>query len=135
MIKKYQYFSKGFNSNVVLWYRDGLLLKVEVENPLPENVKDPKSYYINHEENFLKMCRAHKIQYTEMEREISFEMFWDRYGYKVDKEPARKSWLKLSPTEQIQAYDFIPTYESQLKQSQLAKKYPVTYLNKKTFIK
>lgn len=136
MTKIYQYFSKGFNCNIVLWYRDGILCKVEIEDPQLEFAKERKSYFITHEADFLSGCKNNNIPFTEVQREVTFDMFWKKYNYAASgKIPAQNAWKKLTVQEQQQAFDYIAMYEGHLKQTQTAKKYGSTYLNSKIYIK
>jgi hypothetical protein len=67
-------------------------------------------------------------------KEITFEMFWNAYGYKEDKQDAEKIWGKLTARERQEAYDYIPRYNKKIALSGLAKKYPKTYLRGKPWI-
>lgn len=135
MIRQYQYFSTGFNCNVRLSYSDGLLQAAEIENPQADYIKEPKAFFITHEDVFLKSCSTHKIDIVQIDRDVTFDMFWAKYDYKQSgKAPALKAWEKLTKEEQLQAFDYIPAYNSHLKQKQTAKKYGSSYLNSKIFI-
>ncbi len=83
---------------------------------------------------FLSMCEAYRLKPLEISREITFDMFWDKYAYKVDKPLAMEAWNKLTKEDQLAAFDFIPRYNAQLKQSGLARKYAVRYLKHKPWI-
>jgi hypothetical protein len=131
-MKLYQYFSNGYNSNVTLGYRDGLLALVEVDSPikLPD---DHMSYFYSNEQGFLNSVQKHKIPFSELTREITFEIFWEKYAYKVGKAEAFEQWKKLSKVDQQAAYYFIPQYNARLKLSNEARRHPATYLHKKTW--
>lgn len=63
------------------------------------------------------------------EREITFEMFWNRYNDKSRSslKKTRAKWDKMTKTEQAKAFLYIPTY---LRNKGTAeKKYATTYLN------
>lgn len=83
MIKQYQYKSAGFNCNVKLSYRDGLLLAAEIENPQAEYITKPKAFFIVSEVDFLNSCKENKIDFIQIDREVSFDMFWEKYAYKA----------------------------------------------------
>lgn len=132
MISVYQYFSAGFKSNVTLTFFNGLLSAVEIE-PYEASPEVQKAYFIVSEATFLKNCNDHKVKVTELTKEITFEMFYDRYAYKVGKEEAAQAWKKLTKADQQGAYYFIPAYNSRLVTSREARRHPATYLNKKTW--
>jgi hypothetical protein len=135
MIRIYQYYSNGFQSEVKLSFLNGSLHQVEVSDPKEvEGVS--RGYFFMTERGFIESCRNNKIQVIEIKREVTFEMFWERYNYKASgRIPALKAWEKLTEQERISAYDYIPFYEAHLKLSRTAKKYASTYLNSKIYIK
>lgn len=133
-MRTYEYFSAGFQANVRLTYTEGLLSVVDVETYTGNFNSGDKAHFYILEDNFLNNCKANKIRFTEIEREITFEMFWKRYKYTPDKQLAIQAWNKLTKAEQLKAYDWIPTYDAQLKNSGLARKYAVRYLKDKPWI-
>lgn len=133
MTRTYEYFSHGCQSNVKLTYRNGLLCMVEIEDNKPVN-EDPNARFLIREEQFIGTCAKFKIPYTEVHREITFDMFWDKYAYKVDKPEALAKWNKLTKLDQKGAFDFIPTYNTFLiRNSGISRKMPKTYLHNKTW--
>jgi len=42
---------------------------------------------------------------------ITFEIFWNKYDYKKDKENALKQWNKLKQEDQLSAYKGIDKYK------------------------
>jgi len=66
---------------------------------------------------------------------VSFETFWDEYGYKLDRLKAQKIWDKLSAKDQQEAIRYIPIYEAHIKDKGTAKKYAKTYLADKPWVK
>jgi len=67
---------------------------------------------------------------TEINRDITFEMFWDRYNEKIrsSRKRAQSKWNKMPKSEQIRAYNFISKYEAHIIPG-TGKKYAETYLN------
>jgi len=61
--------------------------------------------------------------------EITFDKFWEEYGYKADKQDAIKAWNKLTPSQQLKAFLYIPTYKDFVKKQGHAIKMAKTYLN------
>lgn len=141
MIKIYQYFSKGFNSNIQVHYKDGVIQKIEVE--APENVSMPadkardecRAWFFIYEDSFLKSTKGH-TEVVEITKEISFEMFWETYKQKdCGRKKAEESWNRLSYKDKQGAYYFIPAYNATLKLNNVPKLYATTYLNQKRWIR
>lgn len=67
---------------------------------------------------------------TEVNENITFEMFWNRYDEKLrsSKKKALKIWNRMHVIDQNKAFKFIPKYEGSIP-SGVAKKYAETYLN------
>lgn len=130
-MKIYQLPSTIFQCDVRITYNDhGTLINFEVMNPdaKPENATETSRLYVT-ENGFKEAVKHFGLKVIEVQREITFDMFWKRYNYPLDKQPAQKAWMKLSKDSQIRAYDYIPMYESQRKSTGSNKKYPATYLN------
>lgn len=70
------------------------------------------------------------LKVTKVLADVTFDMFWERYNYKVDKEVARKRWNAMSSTERIKAFNYIQKYKVSLKPG-IDVMYPSTYLSKK----
>jgi hypothetical protein len=68
--------------------------------------------------------------FTEIDQQVSFEQFWNRYDEKIrsSRKRAEKVWKRLSKTDRLKAYRFITKYEQTLYPG-TAKKYAETYLN------
>jgi hypothetical protein len=66
----------------------------------------------------------------EVTREITFEMFWNRYDDKIttSKKRTRARWDTLSTIDQVKAYDYIQRYFLNIPGG-TRKKYPESYLN------
>lgn len=139
MIRTYQIYSKPLVCNVRISYKDGIIHSFEADSPaFPVEECDKNRYVLFFTETgFLEAAKTHDISVTEIKREITFEMFWDRYNHKTvgGKIEADKAWKKLSKVDQMEAYDYIAYYESQLKLNPVPKLYAASYLNKKRWIK
>ena len=72
---------------------------------------------------------AKNAKVTAITEEVTFEQFWEKYGYKVDKKVAEKRWNNLPKKDRAQAYDFIDRYKSQVNIQGIAMKHPKTYLS------
>lgn len=131
-MKTYQYFSAGFNCNVSLTYFKGLLKSVDIEEfEARDDIN--RAYFIIREEDFIRNCTQNKIKFIEVSKEITFEMFWDKYEYKVGKHEAEEQWKKLSKLDRAEAFYFIPRYNARLKSETVSRRHPSTYLHKKTW--
>jgi hypothetical protein len=138
MIKMYQFYSAPLATSVTVSYDDGMLKSVEAESPNFSIVEKAEAKYhmFMTEEGFVAAANKSGIKLIEIKRDITFEMFWDKYNYKTSgKEEAKKAWTKLSKSNQTAAYDYISVYESILKQNPVAKQYGSSYLNAKRWIK
>lgn len=136
----YEIHSSVFGGPVRMTFNaHGILICFEVMNQDTEalNIKEDELPTIRLrlvQDLFLSMCEAYTLKPVEVSRELTFEMFWDKYAYKVDKTLAQEQWGKLSKEDQLKAYDFIPRYNAQLKTSGLARKYAVRYLKHKPWV-
>lgn len=134
MIKYYQFHSKSLGTIVTVGYDDGILKSMEAQEPQVDT--DGLWSLFKREAQFLEEAAKKGVKVTPLKREITFDMFWDRYAYKISGKPeAQKAWNKLSRADQAAAYDHIPVYEGQLKLNPVAKLYGSSYLNAKRWIK
>lgn len=77
-----------------------------------------------------ELIRNSTARMVEVNREITFESFWNRYDDKVrsSRKKAERVWSRLSKADQAKAYAYIPAYEAS-RTAGVAKKYAETYLN------
>lgn len=73
--------------------------------------------FINTIEAFVK---KNNFTCVEADFEVTFKMFWEKYGHKVDKKRAEAVWDKLSKTKQVQAYFGIDKYRKYLSRTHWA---------------
>lgn len=135
MLNYYKYYADGLQSNVIVCYEDGYLQSFEVETPQETNTEKRLYGMYKSELEFLEGSKQYKVIITKIEREINFEMFYEKFNNKVGKLEAKKAWDKLTKLERQQAYDFIPSYLNHKRQTNSAIQYPASYLNSKRFIK
>lgn len=78
----------------------------------------------------LDNLKSSTVTITEINQEVTFDMFWNRYDEKIrsSKKKAIARWGKMSHGEQLRAFRFISKYESNILPG-TAKKYAETYLN------
>jgi hypothetical protein len=139
-MKTYQFYSLPLNSTVTVTYQDGALKSFEIEAPdcaVISAQKDKRYMLFYSEAVFLEVTKQHDVKVYELSREITFDMFWDKYNYKAagGKPEAMKAWDKLSKKDKKEAFDYIGVYDSQLKANPVSKLYGSSYLNKKRWIK
>jgi len=77
--------------------------------------------------------KAANVKVSEVEQDLSFESFWNRYNNKFGKKPrAEKLWELLNDKDRMLAYKYIQKYEQFLIQNPgINKKYPETYLSQR----
>lgn len=68
----------------------------------------------------------------EVEPDLSFERFWEDYGYKIGKKKmAENKWKSMDDMERIKALKYIKTYNYFLMENRnIQKLYPSSYLNR-----
>lgn len=67
--------------------------------------------------------------------DLSFDMFWERFGNKQAKVNAQNAWKKLSKAEKVKAVEGIHPYNYHLQiNTHLTKMLPASYLNGKRFL-
>lgn len=138
-MKTYQYHSAKLGCEVQVSYnKHGILcefktLVTDMEKHY-SGEKEFKNFY--HEEDFKAAALHHKLKIVEVARVVTFDMFWEEYKQKdCGRTKGELAWNKLSKTEQLEAFDFIKSFNSILKNSGTAKPYATTYLNSKRWIR
>jgi hypothetical protein len=63
--------------------------------------------------------------------DLSFDNFWEKYAYKVDRISAEKYWEKMSDEEKLNAICGISKYKYRCKLKNTAMIYPIRYLRNK----
>lgn len=95
---------------------------------------EQRDYFLRHVavclfdlEAFVKQSR---FTCVEADIEITFEMFWDKYAFKVDRKRAEKIWDKMSKAKKISAFYGIDRYDRYLRRTAdwRNKMEPKTYL-------
>lgn len=136
----YQYHSIKFGSPVQVTYnKHGILTGFTVmNNEQVEKIHSHKDVFENYfrEVDFLASAKQHGLKLTQIERTITFDMFWDAYQEKnCGRKKAEAVWTKLSKADQLGAYDYIPAFNGILKMNGTAKPYATSYLNQTRWIK
>lgn len=66
--------------------------------------------------------------------DLSFEYFYNYYGYKMSPKPAEKAWKKTSEANKLLALKQIKPYKNFLKRKHQEQAYPATYLNQELYL-
>lgn len=133
-MKKFSLYSESLETEIVFKYgSNGILIGFEFQdtkevtqeqlitfvNNLPWNMERLKLY-----------CDRKKIKLTEVQQDLSFDNFWNRYDYKEsNKKKSRDTWERMSDTEKAKALAHIPVYNRFLTGKTIGRKYANTYLN------
>lgn len=124
--------SSKFTGQVIFEYNElGKLESMTVQAELNEKQENSLGYYMPWNISDIDALRAaaNHATFTFQDREITFDMFWNRYDDKSrsSKKKTKQLWDKMSQAEQVKAYLYIPVY---LRNKGTAdKKYATTYLN------
>ncbi|MDY3337810.1 hypothetical protein PG279_01290 [Riemerella anatipestifer] len=89
------------------------------------------------ESQMLVLCSNKKLDfdYMPMPTDLSFEVFWNLYGYKKGKiATTQKAWNALSDAEKIEVILYIPKFKESKKIDKTAMPYPSTFLNQKYWL-
>lgn len=127
----FQLTSTSFAGYVEFQYGDNdLLEKMGIHADLTERQQVYLLKNTPREIPELDKMKSPTVTITEIKGEVTFEMFWDRYGEKVrsSKKKALAGWNKMNKANQARAFRFISKYESNILPG-TAKKYAETYLN------
>jgi hypothetical protein len=78
----------------------------------------------------LVIKKTQTLKATEIKREITFDMFWDKYDHKSisNRKKSETRWKRMSKAQQAKALYFIDKYFASIPHG-VAKKYAETYLN------
>ncbi|MDP1708277.1 MAG: hypothetical protein Q8L89_04340 [Gammaproteobacteria bacterium] len=73
------------------------------------------------------------VTIREVPADLTFETFYGKYAYKVDRAAAEAAWGKLKDSDRMAALEGIAKYERWLGQKGTAKLYPVRYISKRVW--
>jgi hypothetical protein len=98
------------------------------------DLNDVQHIYIWHNvptsiEQIKKFNATTKLKITEVNYEVTFDMFWNKYNDKIrsSKKKTLAIWLKMDEGNHLRAFLFIDTYN--LNRGNAEKKYAETYLH------
>lgn len=123
---------QSFKGNVTLEYDHNdrlVLISFECEMTDAQHTQFIKAVPL-FEADFIERATKSGVVYTVKPVDLSFELFWNTYNYKVgDKGRAEKLWTKLSEAEKVCALKAIPAYNRFLQLKNVGKAYAETWLN------
>ena len=130
-MKTFHLTSDHFTGYIEFTFADNdLLEKMEIHAELSEQQQIYLLKHMPREILELDKLKSSTVTITEMNQDVTFDMFWNRYDEKLrsSKKKALSKWNKMSKGEQLRAFRFITKYESNILPG-TAKKYAETYLN------
>ena len=126
-------FKRQEATALVEYNEQGFLIKYELT---PGQFKDEHfkflvKYFPTHLSKVKGWMKNFKnVEIRELEEDLSFDAFYDKYAYKISKRSvAEKIWKKMPDIEKAKAIKFIDVYDTNIRKSGINKKYPETYLN------
>ena len=138
-MRTYQYYSTLIGVDVQVTYNEHGLLHAFSAVEKVDNIKTATAIQLHNylkEIDFIAAAKQHKLKYTEVQRVVTFDMFWDKYAQKdCGRKKAEALWNTLGKADQIRAFDYIDYYNGILKMNSTAKAYATTYLNQKRWIR
>lgn len=135
--KTYNIIGTDFKGVMVFKFNlNGILTAFELNDAEELNEKQIAWLFSRHfpyRESQINNLRAIKqFTVTEGEFNLTFEMFWIAFKYKVKRVLAEKAWEKLSDDDKIKAIAGIRHYDAFLfRKRNQDKAYPSTYLNQR----
>ena len=125
--------SEKFEGEVVFIFTNAILSGYDTSNA---ELSEEQLLYLAKKipictQDVLKLYNSSKTATLhEVHQEISFEQFWKRYDDKSNssKKNTERKWNKMSITEKLKAFDYIPAYFRSIPYG-TRKKFAETYLN------
>ena len=75
-----------------------------------------------------------KFRVQEIKNNLSFENFWNSFGYKFgNKKKAENVWKLLTEVQKAKAIAYIPKYKNMIINSNINHLYPETYLRQRRY--
>jgi len=123
--------SLAFTGYLEFVFSDNCLLeKMETHADLSEKQQIFLLKHLPREIPELEKLQSDTTTLTEINENISFDMFWVLYDDKINssKKRASQKWNKMTPADQHRAYHYIRRYFANIPQG-TRKKFAETYLN------
>lgn len=118
-MKKLILTSPGFNGEVELLYgTDGMLVLIDMQNA---DLNAAQVRYLKtaspifyEKDSFKAAFRSDTLVVTEGDYKVTFDMFYNEYGVKRNRDRCEKIWAKMSEVERVKAYAGIKPYKRHL---------------------
>jgi hypothetical protein len=133
-MKEFTLTSSSFTGEVIFEFNDvGLLMSFSAK---AANLSEKQQVFLLKNlprelaEVKAMLEKSPNAKFTELQREITFEMFWNRYDPPANSKKKKKAlprWNKMSKAERAKAFYYIAKYEGNMRGE--AKMYAETYLN------
>jgi uncharacterized HAD superfamily protein len=130
-MRKFALTSQKIQGQIELMFQQNELIYIDFSKA--GLTAEQKAYFLQHliihQQQLQAFCNKLRLDCIELEIEITFDMFWNKYGYKVDRKRAEAIWNKLPKAKQVAAYYGIDRYEAYLRRTEWRTKMePKTYL-------
>jgi hypothetical protein len=135
-MKRYLLTSTKFTGTAELLYNQiGLLAQIDLTNTnMGADIIMAFKKSVPAQEANITTAFSESVNIIAADVEITFKMFWDKYGKKINRLRSEALWNKMSLTERIEAYCGIADYDKYLKKEQWRPKAdPDTYLRNKYY--
>ena len=124
--------TNAYTGEAELVYKDdGMLCKINLENAQMNRAitSSFKKMVPDHVDDLAIVFANTKAVVVEVDFDVTFEMFWEKYNRKINKSRCIALWNKLSKADQVKAFYGIDKYEKFLKKEHWRPKAdPETYL-------
>lgn len=74
------------------------------------------------------------LNISELVEDLSFDVFWERYGYKVKRQRAEEVWEKMKDADKILALLAIPRYKRHIQQRNISQAHPDRWLKDRRWL-
>lgn len=128
-MKEYMFTAPSFEGSVSFFYNaEGLLTGFQLEGSVLRKQHTWLLSKLPLTESQLGIFRVIKnANVREVKRDITFEIFYERYPVKRNKKRAQTTFARLSRADRLKAFNYITYYQKSLKPG-VELKYPDTYL-------
>lgn len=130
--QKYTITFVNYPGGIRLGYAEDMLVSVEIEMELSG---EQHEWFWSRVPIFLKeldRLKNAKIKIINEPIDLSFEVFWDQYDYKVGKRSrAKKLWEAMSASERVSCLLKIKAYKFWLAHKNVDTVYPETWLSQR----
>lgn len=132
VMKEFVLTSKKFEGTLHFKYENEVLVSFENNAKLDDVQLEFFVRNFPFKSGYLELIKG-TGQITEI-TDLSFNTFWTRYGYKVDKVNAEKYWKKMSDPDKVLALAGIVKYKNNCNATGIGMVYPERYLKNKRWL-